>query len=157
MPKTVPCLWFDDQAEQAAQLYVSLFPNSEVTGTTHYPEGSPGTPGAVMTVQFRLDGQEYTALHGGPTFTVSEAVSFQIMCADQAEIDHYWDGLVADGGRPSQCGWLKDRFGVSWQVVAPHWEQMLEGAPPEVSQRVWGALMQMQKIDIAALERAAAG
>ena len=118
MPKQIPCLWFDGQAEEAAQLYTSVFPNSTIDQVTRYGPDMPPPmkEGDVLTVDFTLDGQQYTALNGGPQFRFSEAVSFQIVCADQEESDRYWDRLTADGGEESMCGWLKDRFGLSWQV-----------------------------------------
>lgn len=156
MPETIPCLWFDDQAEQAAALYVSIFPDSHVDQVTRYGPGMPQPEGAVMTVEFTLDGRRYTALNGGPVFTFSEAVSFQIMCADQAEVDHYWDRLT-DGGEESMCGWLKDRFGVSWQVVPIGWMSYMEDPDPARRERAVAALMTMRKIDIEAIARAADG
>ena len=156
MPKTVPCLWFDGQAEQAAELYTGLFPNSEVLGVTHYGPASPGPEGGVMTVSFSLDGQEYLALNGGPQFTFSEAVSFQILCADQAEVDRYWDGLTA-GGTEGPCGWLKDRFGLSWQVVPKMLPNLIQDPDPERAQRAFQAMLGMKRLDIAALVRAADG
>ena len=156
MPETIPCLWFDDQAEQAAEFYTSIFPNSSIGQVTHYGPGMPSPEGSVMTVDFTLDGRPYTALNGGPQFTFSEAVSFQIMCADQAEVDHYWDHLT-EGGEESMCGWLKDRFGLSWQVVPIGWMALLEDPDPERVRRASGALMTMKKIDIEAIRRAADG
>ncbi|MGH3567050.1 MAG: VOC family protein, partial [Pseudonocardia sp.] len=116
MPKTVPCLWFDGQAEQAAAHYTTVFPHSKILGMTRYGPDMPGPEGSVLTVTFSLDGQQFVGLNGGPQFTFSEAISFQILCADQDEVDHYWERL-SDGGEEGPCGWLKDRFGVSWQVV----------------------------------------
>ncbi|PPK98460.1 putative 3-demethylubiquinone-9 3-methyltransferase (glyoxalase superfamily) [Kineococcus xinjiangensis] len=156
MPTTIPCLWFDDQAEQAAEHYTSIFPNSEVLGVTRYGPGMPGREDSVMTVDVSLDGQRYVALNGGPQFTFSEAVSFQIMCADQAEVDHYWDALT-DGGEEAQCGWLKDRFGVSWQVVPTELPDLLASARGEAGQRLVQALFGMRRIDIAELRRAVEG
>jgi predicted 3-demethylubiquinone-9 3-methyltransferase (glyoxalase superfamily) len=156
MPETVPCLWFDDQAEQAASHYTTIFPNSSVGEVTRYGPGLPQPEGSVMTVEFSLDGRPYTALNGGPLFSFNEAVSFQIMCADQAEVDHYW-GRLTDGGEESMCGWLKDRFGVSWQVVPVGWQALLMDPDPERVRRAVAALMTMKKIDIAAIERAADG
>jgi predicted 3-demethylubiquinone-9 3-methyltransferase (glyoxalase superfamily) len=156
MPETVPCLWFDDQAEEAARHYTSIFPNSAVGKVTRYGPGMPAPEGSVMTVEFTLDGRPYTALNGGPQFTFSEAVSFQIMCADQAEVDHYWDRLT-EGGEESMCGWLKDRFGVSWQVVPVGWAALLGDPDPERVRRATAALMTMKRIDVAAIERAADG
>lgn len=153
MPKTVPCLWFDGQAEQAAALYTATFPRSEVVGVTRYGPAGPGPEGSVMTVSFRLDGQEYLALNGGPQFSFSEAVSFQILCEDQAEVDHYWSRL-ADGGQEGPCGWLKDRFGLSWQVVPTLVPELLGDPDPERAQRAFAAVMGMGKIDIAQLRQA---
>ena len=157
MPRITPNLWFDGQAEEAAEFYCSIFPNSKVTAVTHYTEGSPGTPGAVMTVSWVLDGQDYTGINGGPMFKFSEAVSLAINCADQAEIDYYWEKLTADGGEESQCGWLKDKFGFSWQVIPADWEQFHSDTDPEGAARAMQAMMGMKKIDIAAMQAAAAG
>lgn len=157
MPKTVPCLWFDTQGEEAARFYCSVFPNSTISGVTRYPEGTPGPVGSVMTVDFELDGQPYTALNGGPQFTFSEAISFQIDCADQGEIDYYWDKL-GDGGDYGPCGWLKDRFGLSWQVF-PFQAMNDLLADPDSTRGARGmqAMLGMSKIDIAEIQRAAYG
>jgi predicted 3-demethylubiquinone-9 3-methyltransferase (glyoxalase superfamily) len=156
MPKIVNCLWFDTQAEEAAKLYVSLFPNSRIGDVARYPEGLPGErAGQVMTVEFELDGTAFVGLNGGPQFKFDEAVSFQIMVKDQAELDHYWNGLIAGGGEEGPCGWLKDRFGVSWQVTPARMGEWMKN--PQTGRRVAGAFMQMKKLDIAALEAAAAG
>jgi predicted 3-demethylubiquinone-9 3-methyltransferase (glyoxalase superfamily) len=155
MPTMIPCLWFDGQAEQAAALYTSVFPNSSITQITRYGPQSPGQEGAVMTVSFSLDGMEYVGLNGGPLFSFTEAVSFQIMCADQEEADHYWDGLLEGGGQESQCGWLKDRFGLSWQVTPVRMIELLGDPDPERAQRAMQAMLGMRRIDIAELERAA--
>ena len=157
MPSITPNLWFDTEAEEAAEFYCSIFPNSKITAVTHYTEGSPGQPGSVMTVSWVLDGQDYTGINGGPIFKHSEAFSLAINCADQAEIDYYWDKLTADGGEESQCGWLKDRFGVSWQVVPADWEALHTGDEPERAQRAMQAMMGMKKLDLAALQAAADG
>ncbi|MDE3738627.1 MULTISPECIES: VOC family protein [Pseudomonas] len=155
----VPCLWFDDQAEAAANFYVGIFPNSRITAMSRYGEAGRDVhgkePGSVLTVDFELDGQRFTALNGGPVFTFNEAVSFQIHCDDQEELDHYWDKLSA-GGDPSaqQCGWLKDRFGLSWQVVPIAMIKMLEDSQSAGSQRAFAAMMQMKKLDIAVLKKA---
>src|SRR5262245_52412001 len=117
MPRITPNLWFDTEAEDAAKFYCSVFPNSEITAVSYYAEAGPGPEGEVLTVTFLLDGQEYTGINGGPAFTFSEAVSLEIKCADQAEVDYYWERLVADGGEESMCWWLRDKFGLSWQVV----------------------------------------
>lgn len=156
MPKIVNCLWFDTDAEDAAKLYVSLFPNARITHVARYPEGLPGDrAGQVMTVEFELDGTSFVGLNGGPQFKFDEAVSFQIMVKDQAELDHYWNGLIAGGGQESQCGWLKDRFGVSWQVVPTRMAEWMEN--PKTGAKVAAAFMPMKKLDIATLEAAAAG
>lgn len=155
----VPCLWFDDQAEAAANFYVGIFPNSNITAMSLYGEagrdvhGRP--PGSVLTVDFELDGQRFTALNGGPVFKFNEALSFQIHCDDQEELDYYWDRLSA-GGDPNaqQCGWLKDRYGLSWQVVPIAMLEMLEDSLSAPSQRAFAAMMQMKKLDIAALQKA---
>ena len=154
MPKQIPCLWFDGQAEQAAHHYTSIFPNSEIAGITRYGPDTPGEEGAVMTVEFRLDGQPYVGLNGGPQFTFSEAISFQIMCADQEEVDHYWSRL-SDGGEEGPCGWLKDRFGLSWQVVPTRLYELLSDPDTARAQRAMQAMLQQHKIVIAEVERAA--
>jgi predicted 3-demethylubiquinone-9 3-methyltransferase (glyoxalase superfamily) len=156
MPKITPNLWFDGNAEEAANFYVSVFPNSRITAVTRYPEGSRGEPGSVLTVDFELDGQLFTGINGGPMFTFDEAISFLIECADQAEIDHYWDALC-DGGEPSQCGWLKDRFGLSWQVCPPGMNEMLNDPDPARAERAMAAVYGMTKIDLAAIYAAADG
>src|SRR4029450_13819359 len=160
--RITPCLWFDDQAEEAAGFYVSIFPNSRVVAISRYGEegreihGRP--PGSVLTVAFELDGQAFTALNGGPIFKFNEAVSLQVACETQAEVDHYWAKL-SEGGDPGaqQCGWLKDRYGLSWQGVAPGRGDTLGGPVWEKSERVMKALFPMKKLDISALERAYAG
>ena len=148
MPKQIPCLWFDGRAEEAAEYYVSVFPDSAVTQVTRGPEGR------AMTVSFSLDGHDYVALNGGPQFTFTEAISFQIHCADQDEVDHYWSRLT-DGGEESRCGWLKDRFGVSWQVVPVELFTLLSDPDPGRAQRATQAMLQMRKIDVATMRRAA--
>ena len=157
MPSIVANLWFDTQALEAAEFYLTIFPNSSIDSVTHYPEGGPGPAGSVLTVDFTLDGTRFTALNGGPAFTFDEAVSFLIECADQAEVDRYWDALLADGGEPSQCGWLKDRFGLSWQVVPAGMAEVLNDPDPERGQRAMAAMMGMVKLDLAALRAAADG
>jgi predicted 3-demethylubiquinone-9 3-methyltransferase (glyoxalase superfamily) len=152
----VPNLWFDTEAEAAAEFYCSIFDNSRIVNVTHYTEGAPREAGMVMTVDFELDGQRFTGINGGPNFKFDEAVSFLIECEDQDEIDHYWDALLADGGRESQCGWLKDRFGLSWQVVPAGMEEVFAG-DPERAERAMKAMLGMVKLDIAALEAAADG
>lgn len=153
MTSIAPCLWFDSQAEEAAAFYCSVFPNSRIVSTIPYPEGAPGPAGSVMLVTFELDGVEVQALNGGPHFTFSEAVSLVATVEDQAELDRVWAALLADGGEEAQCGWLKDRFGFSWQVVPRGLEEM--AADPERYARAMQAMLQMVKIDIAALEAAA--
>jgi predicted 3-demethylubiquinone-9 3-methyltransferase (glyoxalase superfamily) len=155
--RLTPCLWFDTQAEDAARFYCSVFKNSRIVSTVPYSEAGPGEAGTTMLVEFELDGNPFTAVNGGPQFTLSEAVSFQIPCADQGEVDYYWDTLTADGGEESQCGWLKDRFGLSWQVVPTRLPEIMGGADPEGAQRAMKAMFGMRKIDIAGLERAAKG
>ena len=155
MPTTIPCLWFDGQAEQAAELYISVFPNSKVLRVTRYGPDSRGVEGAVMTVNFSLDGQEYVGLNGGPQFSFSEAISFQIMCADQDEVDHYWTGLIEGGGEEGPCGWLKDRFGVSWRVVPTVLLELVSDPDPARAGRATQAMFTMKKLDIAELLRAA--
>ena len=156
MPRITPNLWFDTQGKEAAEFYVSVFPNSKITGVTHYGDAGPGTPGTVLTVDFELDGQPYTAINGGPAFTFDEAISLLINCADQAEVDHYWDKLL-DGGEESQCGWLKDRYGLSWQVCPVGMLDLLNDPDPERSQRAMKAMFGMKKLDLAALQAAADG
>jgi predicted 3-demethylubiquinone-9 3-methyltransferase (glyoxalase superfamily) len=156
--RIAPCLWFDDQAEDAAKLYTGIFPNSRITGISRYSEAGQEihgrAPGSVMTVEFELDGQRFTGLNGGPLFTFSEAVSFQVSCETQDEVDHYWNALSA-GGDPEaqQCGWLKDRFGVSWQIVPTVLTKLVVGSSP-ASQRAMNAMLGMKKLDIAELQRA---
>jgi predicted 3-demethylubiquinone-9 3-methyltransferase (glyoxalase superfamily) len=156
-----PCLWFDGQAEEAAHFYVGIFPNSRVTTVCQYGDagreihGQP--PGRVMVAAFELDGQPFTALNGGPLFRFTEAVSFQVSCDGQEDIDYYWDKLGAGGDASArQCGWLKDRFGLSWQVVPRVMGALLTSAVPGASERVMSALLKMQKLDLAALEAAGA-
>jgi predicted 3-demethylubiquinone-9 3-methyltransferase (glyoxalase superfamily) len=153
--KITPFLWFDTQAEEAAELYVSVFPNSRVVDITRYGSAGPGSEGQAMTVTFELGGLRVTALNGGPHHTFSEAVSFQIDCADQDEVDHYWNALT-EGGEEGPCGWLKDRFGLSWQVVPEALPRLLGDPDPGRSQRAMQAMLGMKKLDIAALEAAAA-
>ena len=154
MPQRItPFLWFDSNAEEAANFYVSVFPNSEIMEVSHYGEAGPRAAGSVMVVSFRLDGQEFLALNGGPEFTFTEAVSFSIACANQEEVDYYWDKLT-DGGEPGPCGWLKDKFGVSWQVNPTVLTEMLQDKDRERADRVMQAMLKMGKIDIATLEEA---
>lgn len=157
MPQINPFLWFDTQAQEAANFYVAVFPNSRITGVARYGEGGPGPAGSVMTVGFELDGKPFTALNGGPHFQFNEAVSFVIHCGDQAEVDRYWNALTADGGKEVQCGWLKDRFGLSWQVVPDVLLELTADPDQAKVQRVMAAMMQMVKLDIAKLKAAAEG
>ena len=157
MQKIRPCLWFNDQAEEAATFYVSLFPDSRILETSRFGEGSPGEPGKVMVVTFHLAGQEFMALNGGPEFNFTEAVSFFVSCETQADVDRYWNALIAAGGQESQCAWLKDRFGLSWQIVPDALGRYLGDPDAQKAQRVMQAMLQMSKIDIAALDRAYAG
>lgn len=155
MSRITPCLWYDGQAEEAANFYVSLLPDSRIDKVMRSPADNPSTPeGAVLTVEFTLAGQSYLALNGGPLFHFTEAVSFMIACDDQAEVDRLWDALTADGGSPSQCGWLKDRFGLSWQIVPRRLMELMSDPDPDRARRVMQAMMEMGKIDIAAIERA---
>ena len=154
MQKITPCLWFDTEAEDAANFYTSVFENSRVLGVSHYGEAGPRPAGTVLTVNFELDGQEFVALNGGPEFTFSEAVSFQISCENQDEVDYYW-GKLTEGGEEDPCGWLKDRFGLSWQVVPTRLIELIEDPDPGKSQRAMEAMLGMKKIDIAAVETAA--
>ncbi|MFD4630870.1 VOC family protein [Streptomyces sp. NPDC058284] len=156
MPRITPNLWFDLQSEEAAQFYVSVFPNSEIKKVSYYGEGAPRPAGTVLTVEFVLDGQSYTAINGGPDFTFNEAVSFHIDCADQAEVDHYWTKL-SEGGEEGPCGWLKDKYGLSWQVVPAVLGELITDPDPERSQRAMQAMLGMKKLDVAALEAAADG
>ncbi|BBC29286.1 hypothetical protein SGFS_005800 [Streptomyces graminofaciens] len=151
------CLWFDGQAEEAAAHYVSVFKNSRLGDTLRSPEGGPGPVGSVITVEFVANGQKFVALNGGPEFKFNEAISFQILCADQEEVDHYWTKLTEDGGEAGPCGWLKDKFGVSWQVVPKRFLEMFADADSEKAGRAMKAMMEMGKLDIATLEKAYAG
>jgi predicted 3-demethylubiquinone-9 3-methyltransferase (glyoxalase superfamily) len=165
MPDTVqkitPFLWFDTQAEEAAKFYTSIFKNSRIVGTTYYaaePAKASGRPeGSVMTVEFELSGQRFTALNGGPIFKFTEALSLVVHCDTQEEVDHYWQSLTAGGGQEVECGWLKDRFGLSWQVVPRILFELIQDKDPARSGRVMAAMMQMKKIDIEPLRRAAEG
>jgi predicted 3-demethylubiquinone-9 3-methyltransferase (glyoxalase superfamily) len=156
MPRITPNLWFDTQAQEAAEFYVSVFPNSAITNVTYYGEAGPGPAGTVLTVDFVLDGQEYTGINGGPQFSFDEAISLLVNCGDQDEVDYYWDRLT-EGGEESQCGWLKDRYGLSWQVCPENWAELLDDADPARAQRAVQAMLGMKKLDIAALRAAADG
>ena len=155
MKKIVPCLWFDTEGEAAAELYTSLFPNSRILEVTHYLEDMPRPAGTVMTVSFELNGQEFLALNGGPDFKFNEAVSFQVFCEDQDEIDRYWNALIEEGGEEGPCGWLKDRFGLSWQIVPTRLMELLRDRDPGRAHRAMQSMRGMRKIDVAELERAA--
>jgi len=149
-------LWFDAQAEQAAQLYTSIFPDSRITDVRRYGSTGPGAEGSVMTVAFELRGRRFVALNGGPQYRFTEAVSFVVECESQEEVDRYWTALTADGGEEGPCGWLKDRFGLSWQITPTRLLSLLADADPERAQRAMAAMLQMRKIEIAEIERAAA-
>ncbi|MGW0708448.1 VOC family protein [Streptomyces sp. NPDC002643] len=151
------CLWFDGQAEEAAAFYVSVFKNSRLGRVTPYSEEGYGPTGSVMTVEFVANGQRFIALNGGPQFKFTEAISFQILCEDQDEIDHYWNRLTEGGGEPGPCGWLKDRFGVSWQVEPVQLMEMITDPDPEKAGRATKAMLSMGKFDLAALQKAYAG
>jgi predicted 3-demethylubiquinone-9 3-methyltransferase (glyoxalase superfamily) len=152
--KITPFLWFNQEAEEAANLYVSLFKDSKILGVSRYGDAGPGPKGSVMTVEFQLAGQKFTALNGGPHFKFTEALSLFVDCDSQEEIDTLWSGLTTNGGQESQCGWLKDRFGLSWQIVPSRFMQMMQDKDPKRSQRVMQAMLTMTKFDIARLEEA---
>ena len=154
MTTLTPCLWFDTEGEEAATFYTSVFKNSRILSVNRYGEAGPRPAGTVMTVRFELDGQEFLALNGGPDFSFTEAISFQVPCADQEEVDEYWERL-SEGGEEGPCGWLKDRFGLSWQIVPTVLPELLDDPDPGRSQRAMAAMLTMGKIDIAALHRAA--
>jgi predicted 3-demethylubiquinone-9 3-methyltransferase (glyoxalase superfamily) len=154
--RITPNLWFDTQSEEAAAFYTSVFPNSRVVKVTRYTEGAPREAGMVMTVEFELDGQRIVAINGGPEFTFDEAVSLQINCKDQAEVDYYWEKLTA-GGEEGPCGWLKDKYGLSWQVTPEGIDEVFSDADPARAQRAMQAMLQMRKLDVEALRRAADG
>jgi predicted 3-demethylubiquinone-9 3-methyltransferase (glyoxalase superfamily) len=154
--KITPNLWFDTQAEEAAEFYVSVFKNGRIVNVSRYTEAGPREAGTVMTVEFELDGQRFVGINGGPQFTFDEAVSFQITCADQDEVDYYWDRLT-EGGAESQCGWLKDRYGLSWQVVPTGMEELFADPDKTRAERAMNAMLQMRKLDINALRAAADG
>jgi predicted 3-demethylubiquinone-9 3-methyltransferase (glyoxalase superfamily) len=155
MAKITPCLWFDGKAEEAAELYVSLLPDSRIDSVMRSPADTPSGPaGMPLLVEFTLAGQQFQGLNGGPEFQFSEAVSFVIDCEDQAEVDRLWEALTAGGGEPSMCGWLKDRFGVSWQIVPRELNELMQDPDPERARRATEAMLQMRKIDVAELRRA---
>jgi predicted 3-demethylubiquinone-9 3-methyltransferase (glyoxalase superfamily) len=152
--RLTPNLWFDTEALAAAEFYVSIFPNSRINHVSHYPAGGMREAGMVLTVEYELDGQPMTHINGGPQFTFDEAVSLGVDCADQAEVDHYWERLTADGGEPGPCGWLKDKYGFSWQVIPAGFVEIMTGDPARAS-RAMAAMMTMSKLDVAALLAAA--
>jgi predicted 3-demethylubiquinone-9 3-methyltransferase (glyoxalase superfamily) len=156
LTKITPCLWFDDQGEEAATLYASIFENSRIVQVTRYGSAGPRREGMVMTVKFELDGQEFLALNGGPEFTFDEAISFQVNCESQEEVDDFWTRL-SEGGEEGPCGWVKDRFGVSWQIVPTVLDELIADPDPEKAQRAVKAMLGMRKLDVAELERAAKG
>ena len=155
MQKISPFLWFDNNAEEAANFYVAIFKDSKVLKIARYGEAGPGPAGSVMVVNFQIEGQDFIALNGGPLFKFTEAISFVINCQTQEEVDHYWNKLTADGGQESQCGWLKDKYGLSWQVTPTILGELLADKDQKKAQRVMQAMLQMRRIDLAALQRAA--
>jgi len=157
MKEITPFLWFDARAEEAAEFYVSVVPRSRIVDVVRYGSAGPGEPGSVMTVAFELNGRPFVALNGGPEFSFTEAVSFAIECETQAEVDELWDRLVEGGGEHGPCGWLKDRFGLSWQVVPSELQQLLRDPDPDRSQRVMAAMLKMGKIEVEPLRRAYEG
>jgi predicted 3-demethylubiquinone-9 3-methyltransferase (glyoxalase superfamily) len=158
MSKITPCLWFDGNAEEAANFYITLLPDSRIRSVQRSPADNPSTPeGAVLVVEFTLAGQDFMGLNGGPQFKFNEAVSFIIDCEDQAEVDRLWDALTADGGQPVQCGWLRDRFGLSWQITPRELPRLLADPDPDRARRAMQAMMGMVKIDVAELRKAANG
>ena len=157
-PKIYPCLWFDGQAEEAASFYATLLPDSHVDRVWRTPADTPSGPaGTVLTVDFTLAGQQFQGLNGGPDFAFNEAISFVIECEDQAEVDRLWDALIADGGEPGPCGWLKDRFGLSWQIVPKALNAMVDDPDTDAARRAMEAMLKMGKIEVAELERAFRG
>jgi predicted 3-demethylubiquinone-9 3-methyltransferase (glyoxalase superfamily) len=156
MDRITPCLWFDTEAEDAAEFYTSVFPNSRIVHVSHYGSAGPRPEGMVMEVELELDGRSFLALNGGPDFRFTEAISLQADCKDQAEVDRLWETL-SEGGEEGPCGWLKDRYGVSWQIVPSRMYELIADPDPERAQRAVAAMLQMRKLDIAELERAADG
>lgn len=154
--KITPCLWFDREAEAAANFYTSIFKNSKILEISRYGKENPDRAGEVLTIAFQLEGTTFTGLNAGPQFKFSEAISFQVSCENQEEVDYFWDSLI-EGGKPSQCGWLQDKFGLSWQIVPVQMGRLLSGKEPEKSQRAMEAMMKMVKLDIEELEKAYAG
>ena len=157
MQKITPFLWFDGKAEEAAKFYVSIFKNSKMGKVVRNGDAGPGPKGSVLVASFEIEGQEFTALNGGPQFKFNESVSFVVHCKTQQEVDYYWDKLLAGGGQESMCGWLKDKFGLSWQVVPAGMGKMLKDPKSKKTERAFAAMMQMKKLDIAALEAAYKG
>jgi predicted 3-demethylubiquinone-9 3-methyltransferase (glyoxalase superfamily) len=155
--RITPNLWFDTEAEEAAAFYCSIFKNSRIVFVAHYTEAGPREAGTVMTVEWELDGQRFVGINGGPEFTFSEAISFQVNCADQAEVDYYWDALTREGGEEGPCGWCKDKYGVSWQVVPAGFEEMFSHPDKQRATRAMTAMFGMKKLDLAALQAAADG
>ncbi len=155
MQKITPCLWFDTQAEEAASFYVSLFKDSRIVEVSRYGDGGPMPEGTALMVVFELDGHQYQGLNGGPAHPQTEAFSLSVSCADQAEVDYFWDALTGEGGEESMCGWVKDRFGVSWQIVPTRLGELMSDPDPQRAGRAMQAMLQMRKLDIAALEKAA--
>ena len=154
MQKIVTNLWFDTQAEEAAVFYVSLFNNSRITDIVRYTEAGPGVPGTVVTVEFELDGQTFIGINGGPDFKFTEAISLMVNCETQAEVDRLWNALIADGGEESMCGWLKDKYGLSWQIVPTALNDMVKDPNPAKAKAATEAMLKMQKLDLAVLQAA---
>lgn len=154
MDTITPCLWFDTESEEAARFYTAIFQDSRIVDVSYYNDAGPRDAGTVLTVAFELNGQRFTALNGGPDFKPNEAISFQIPCDSQEEVDHYWERL-SDGGEEGPCGWVKDRFGVSWQVFPKRMIELLSGPDREVASRAMAAMLKMRKIDLAEIEQAA--
>jgi predicted 3-demethylubiquinone-9 3-methyltransferase (glyoxalase superfamily) len=157
MQKIVTNLWFDTEAEEAANFYVDVFKGGQIVNVTHYTEAGPREAGMVMTVEFELMGQRFVGINGGPEFKFDEAISLQINCEDQDEVDYYWDALTADGGEESMCGWLKDKYGLSWQVTPAGLDDVFSDANPEQAKRVMEAMLKMRKLDVDALRATAEG
>jgi predicted 3-demethylubiquinone-9 3-methyltransferase (glyoxalase superfamily) len=157
MQKIVPNLWFDTEAEEAANFYVSVFENARILNVTHYTEAAPRQAGMVMTVEWELEGQRFVGINGGPQFKFDEAVSFQIECKDQAEVDYYWEKLTADGGKEGQCGWVTDKYGLAWQVTPAGIDELFADTDPERGRRAMEAMLKMGKLDVNALRAAADG